>query len=249
MSNAWFYQLLISTRPTLSAEKIGDTLKAAEAVGYFAQHPRTGQFWLTKVVGNDMKEFKLDDPVEVIELLGNFGGLLHLWKRETNDWSIDISLSFDPTGDDEARIIRVLHLQDTPTFGSISIVVDSTWFRPDASERWRVAQDLQKLFSHLCVKLESVYGYSVDEHTIEYFAHDFHLHSDARDRRKPSVLFWLNYFAAEHSVQIGGAGVFRQVGGKVIELPTGILVSFFEHPWEVGIAKLRAINERWRRLG
>lgn len=251
MSNHWTYKLLLPPHSVLDIQTLTRILEVVEATGYSARAPTGRKYVISRVVGLKFEELAVDTLEEVAGILSEGAVSLQLWKpdRHEIDYHFSADLSFDWTGSDYSRVVRDFHLDDTVTFGSLSAGVENVYFRGDAEERWEVAHDLREIFKGLCLLLGAVYGYSYDENAWEILLKDSHIHTEVKDQKKVSVLYWLNYFAKEHLAHMGGAETFRSIGCKVENLAMGALVSLVEHPWEVTEELLIATNEKWRNVG
>lgn len=232
MSNTWFYNILLSPQITISNESINKILSLAKSVGYSTMNPITGMISIMSTDG--MEEFKFDQVPEAINFLSSDGGLLSLW-----DDDVDIGLWID-------RSNTMMDLHNPSNLREISIIIAHHHFR-DPTTRLKVANNVQKLFIDLCKILEPIYGYSVDEPTMEIFADRLYGQGSIWSYGKPSVLFWLNYFS-HRQVSQNEIDIFKSLGGIIAELSSGIIVSFFDYPWDVDINMLQSVNDRWRRL-
>ena len=242
MSNVWHYTMLVNASSAFSVERVTEIVEQAQTRGFSPFHPDTGRVEVatTDMTPANSNDYLFKDLVSAATVLKS-GGYLMLWERGSH-----IGLAFDPRGEDEAQIIKALRLQDTPSFGRLSISIGAYLFRDDEKDRLAIASNVEGLFTDLCVSQGAVYGFSMDENAFELFASRMRVHQDAKLQRRPSVLFWMNYFTSEHWERIDQHDRLQQLGGRARFLPTGVLVSFYSSPWEVDLGQLYAINEAWR---
>jgi hypothetical protein len=168
------------------------------------------------------------------------GGALQLWKGE-----IDALLAFHPAGSPHVSA----GLASAPDgWSRVVLSIDGSFFRDEAI-RTLVAADMLEIFVGLCERLGAVYGLSWEEGAAEAFSEaSERLASSVVARGKPPLLFWMNYFRREY-FQWLDAALFSRVGGWVTIHPQGLLVSFFDLPWEADLGRLREVNQRWNAGG
>jgi len=189
------------------------------------------------VHSSGLEEFALDTLDPALAILLAEGGLLNLWNDEVD---LGLTISLHPTEADWARVVRGLHLPDTASFGRIDLGVAEADLRSPS-----VAATVQQLFADWAGLFGAPYGYAVDEYVFEFFMARLSIHEDVRQRRSPAVLFWLQYFAAEYAAHIGLEPLIA-LGGQVVKLPRGVLVSFLEQPPDLRSNRLDALNAQWQ---
>lgn len=210
----------------------------AAAVGYSPCNPYTTLYGVYSGPTRDWFEFgALPDA---IRLAVRQDSSLVLWKTYTavqpSDADVDIMLGHD------------LPREDSP-FHTIGIIIDHVHFRQTEIDRAAVAGDMHKIFVDLCKTLAPVYGYATDENGIEQFWTQVQrLGESVARREKPSVLFWLNYFAAAYADQIG-RNALERLPGRLASLDAGISLSLWEHPWDVDYMRLARLNAQWQQAG
>lgn len=241
--NAWSYSLLFLQHETLSTSAIREVLQLIVARGYSATNPLTG--FVEGMKSGGMEEFEFRRLPETVEFLNANGGLLYLWKT-----SADIWLWFDPPSATARWAESNLEHDGEVILKKSSISVEETCFWPDNPDRWEIAADLQQLFIQLCGYLDAPYGYSSDENATEALASEMsqmNVYEDVRSRHLPAVLFWLQYFSDDYAVHLD-LGALADLGGIVQQLPSGVLVKFFDYPWNVNLDVLVDINRKWRKF-
>jgi hypothetical protein len=239
MSNQWHYSLLVEPTKNLSTAGIRQIVRLVGSRGYSVLNPVTRIVSCMRLGG--MQELVSNDLDMALEILASEGGLLVFWKGDVN-----IQLTFDHAGEQAAISMSALQLPDTPTFGTISVSLDSHYLRYKQSpkESLAVASDVLWIFEQLCSFEDTVYGYSADEYAFEALIDRASIQRDVREEKLPSVLFWLQYFGADYVAQ-SGLEAFVKLGAKFQNLPNGVAISFFDYPWEVDIERLLALNSRW----
>jgi hypothetical protein len=232
MSNTWTYELLLSRR--LDAEQLRLACLVAEERGYSPLTLGGGVARVISLDGMDVREHTSAE--EAWAELEAEGGALQLWKGE-----IDTLLAFHPVGSPQVSG----GLVPAPDgWSRVVLSIDGSFFR-DEAVRATVAADMLEIFVGLCERLGAAYGLSWEEGTAEAFSEAAEsLASSIVTGGKPPLLFGMNYFRREH-FQWLDAALFSRVGGWVTIYPQGLLVSFFDLPWEVDLGRLREVNQRW----
>lgn len=235
MSNTWTYELLLSRR--LDAEQLRLACLVAEERGYSPRTPGGGIARVIRLDGMDIHEYaKVDEAWAELEAEG---GALQFWKGE-----IDALLAFHPAGRPQ--------VSEGPSpapdgWSRIVLSIDGGFFR-DEAVRTAVAADMLEIFVGLCERLRAAYGFSLEEEAAETLADEVErLESSVAAGGKPPLLFWVNYFRREHFPRLDEA-LFSRIGGWVTIYPQGLLVSFFDLPWEADLGRLGEVNKRWRLL-
>lgn len=232
MSNTWTYEMLLPGR--LNVEQLALARHAAEERGY---SPRTPGGRITGIIDLDGMGIREYTSVEeAIAGLAAAGGGLQLWKGE-----IDLLLTSHPAGSPR------IHGMFDPTpegWSRMVLSIDGSLFREE-SVRSAVAADALEIFVDLCERLGAAYGFSRDEDAAEAFSQKTgRLASSVATGGKPPLLFWVNYFRREHFLWLDEI-LFSRVGGWATSFPGGMVVSFFDLPWEVDLEVLREVNHRW----
>lgn len=232
MSNTWTYELLLPKR--LDAEQLRLASVVAEERGYSPFTPGGGIARIVRLDGMDIHEYATME--EAWAELEAEGGGLQLWKEE-----IDALLAFHPAGSPYVSE----GLAPAPDgWSRIVLSIDGSFFR-DEAVRMAVAADMLEIFVGLCERLRAAYGFSLEEGAAEAFSDAAEsLAAGVAAGGKPRLLFWVNYFRREHFPWLDEA-LFSRVGGWVTIYPQGLLVSFFDLPWEADLGRLREVNQRW----
>jgi hypothetical protein len=232
MSDTWTYELLLSRR--LSAEQLRLACLIAEERGYSPLTLGGGVARVISLDGMDIREHtRVEDAWAELEAEG---GALQLWKGE-----IDALLAFHPAGSPHVSA----GLAPAPDgWSRVVLSVDGSFFR-DKAVRTTVAADMLEIFVGLCERLGAAYGLCWEEETAEALSGAAEsLVSSLVAGGKPPLLLWMNYFRREHFQWLDEA-LFSRVGGWVTIYPQGLLVSFFDLPWDVDLGRLREVNQRW----
>ncbi|HMA34663.1 MAG TPA: hypothetical protein VKY74_09295 [Chloroflexia bacterium] len=246
MMNTWGYTLLLAPPAPLPDATIRELLQRAAASGYVAVNPGTGL-----VSGFDAQDEWAYPSLELaVPLLRDGGSSIRLWKYLSPQVLSHLLVFFDSRGVGEAADIQAHFPLDSPSFGALSIGV----FDVELQERtrvspqpWDVDADVKQIFGEFCGCLGAPYGYSSDDIVEEAFMDQWVIHRPVHDRQPPALLFWLQYLAADYAAAAGLAQM-AALGGQVEELPGGVLVSFFPHPWEVRVDRIEALNAAWRKI-
>lgn len=248
MSNSWYYDILIPF-PSSSEQNINDILKIVSDAGYLVKHPAND---LISIVDPSKKEIvTFCSLADATTFLSKEGGLLWLWRKmDDADEFADIGLSFNLTG-----VLESLHPISLKTagcpWGELRISVDGAYYSQHAEDdtnRLVIAPTIKKLFTELCINQKATYGYSVDEEILEFFKNEFQqLPHSIENRRKPSMIFWLNYFSNEYMAEIGSEPL-KLIPSTIDAFPTGITVSVCEYPWDGSVRYLQEINKKWQGI-
>ena len=222
MSNSWRYQALLS-RP-LVAEDVSRTLAIANAQGYDPHNPGTGRVSGIALNGLDERDHATLD--EAIGVVVREGGSITLWKGE-----VDVSIAFYSSDRASAR----------PTWSGVDLYIDNTFYRDD-DRRVETAISIKSIFVSICDELQAFYGYATDEELWELVSNKW---ADAREAlangAKPAVLFWLNYYGLRH-FKWASADAFEDLPAAVTRFRNGVLLSFFEFPWQVNRSLLKDLS-------
>jgi hypothetical protein len=241
MGNNWTYALLVKREQEPVVTGLERTVRIAEDAGYSPFDPDTAKIHVHRLDPStlDSTYYQLDDLAAASQVMQHPGTVLTLWKGE-----VDISLSLDMSGQSEEWTYRVMHLDDKPIFGRISLVASDYDVRRDVSGRQAVDRDLRGIFTAMCIGFNAVYGFSSDENVFEHFLDQFQIHMSAHERRLPKVLFWLNYFSQEYIDAIG-LQRFSAVEAQVQPTKTGYMITIVPHPWEATLDAMIDINRAW----
>lgn len=222
MSNSWNYRTLLS-RP-LGAEEVSRALAIANSKGYGPRSPGTGRVSGIALNGLDERDHAtLDEAVAVVV---REGGSITLWRGE-----VDVSMAFHPSDQAGAGL----------TWSGIDLSVDNTFFRDDG-HRAETAASAKSIFVSICDELQAFYGYATDEELWELVSNKW---GEAREAlavgAKPPVMFWLNYYDLRH-FKWASTNAFADRPAAVARTRNGLLVSFFEFPWQVDRPLLKALS-------
>lgn len=177
------------------------------------------------VIGSEA--FEADNQEQVIKDIAEQGGLIKLWGK-----SLDISLWFN----------RIDY-----RFGEASIIVDDSYFSEDSANREFISEYFNNLFIETAKNLKADFAYVIDQYKNDIF--DFESNSQLVSTNGTPVISWLNYFSNDYFEQVGGKRVLKDFNFDITEIhPTGLLVTFFTHPWQVDILELELLNEKWREI-
>lgn len=222
MSNSWRYQALLS-RPLL-AEDVSRTLAIANAQGYDPHNPGTGRVSGITLNGLDERDHATVD--EAIAVVAREGGTITLWKGE-----VDVSIAFYSSNKAGEGL----------ACGGVDLYIDNAFFRDD-HHRAEIAVSIKSIFVSICDELQAFYEYATDEELWELVSNRW---SDTRralaNGAKPPVLFWLNYYDLRHFMW-ASADAFVDLPAAVTRTRNGVLVSFFEFPWQVNRSLLKDLS-------
>jgi hypothetical protein len=226
--NAWGYELYLSGEQEAPERTVNDVFTILEAAGYSPQNNVTGKL---EVITKDGMDFpQLEDRSEAVDFLLKEGGGLTFWKGDKWDF-VDIFLSI--TLHNKERLPR------------ISVSLENAYFHNEEPNRVETSEDILQIYVQLCKLLNPVYGFVADENTLDQFWPRIAKLEECIARlSKPPVLFWLNYFSNDY-LSVLDRDVFVRLGGRITQLPAGVMVSFVDYPWEVQIAELVSINNIW----
>ncbi len=211
----YFYNILFS-----GDSKFNSIIEIISQAGYTLLNPE--EQVITGII--DSEEFESDNKDKVQQALSEKGGLLRLWGK-----SINLSLWFEVNS----------------PLREISVIAEQAYFTENNPNREFVSEHLKKIFSELCKKTTSVYGYADDEHSCKVFGYDSNIENI--NTGKEPVLSWFNYFSTDYLEKIGGKKIFQNFNCNITEINSGgILVSFFNHPWEADFVEIQLLNEKWK---
>lgn len=270
MSEHWTYEVWLPAPKALTAIQIRHILELASELGYI---PR--QFNHFPPPDEGMVVESMDGIDDVIEILHSTGGLLTLGKASLESWDTAIEISFASINShDDAPNSSCVH---TRLYDELKLYVDDYRYRDDEGSYDRVAlsKDVQHLYCDLCTYFDARYGavwsnydyeeiildlhralydypklswnQSPDKSTFQPLMDGVRFDAEVRDSQPPSALFCVQYFSLEYAERLD-LEVCVSLGGKLTPLPKGVLLSFFDYPWEVDWRRLLAINEEWRML-
>jgi hypothetical protein len=240
VSNLWSYNLLLAEPEQPTLELLDSIFQIVRANGYSAKNPVSGFFAGMQFGG--LREFAFDTQDKAATFLSRKGGNLQLWKG-----NVDIGLNVEVRHLKQAQGENARNSLSTAMLESLSIVVDNTFFRygDNGAASMEAALDMQMMFLDLCGLLQVPYGYSADEDILEVFLGKLPMVSDLINYGTPRFLFWLQYF----STSCLGTDLLQDLstlGATPIEVDKGVLVKFFDYPWEVDVSKLTDLNRRWQ---
>jgi hypothetical protein len=162
-------------------------------------------------------------------------------------------------------------------YHELTFYIDNYRYRDkdESYDRLELATDAQKLYCDLCAYFDVRYGAAWSNYNYEEVIRDLHraiyghlelsyhenldkltfralmdgyrFDAEIYNEQPPSALFWVQYFSREYAGHIDLEACVR-LGGKLIHLQKGVLLTFFDYPWEVDFRRLLAINEQWRKL-
>jgi hypothetical protein len=200
-------------------ETFASSFKVISDAGYTLIHP--DEHIITGVI--DSEPFESDNQKRALDIISEKGGILKLWGKSINP----------------ALWLNHSDLQ----LSELSVIIDKSYFTDANCEL--ISEHMKNLFTELCKKTGAVYGYADDEHSCRIFGYDSNIENIISG--KEPVLSWLNYFSSSYLEKIGGRKVFQNFNCKISEIPTyGIMVSFFNHPWEADLAEIQLLNEKWK---
>lgn len=244
MSNAWSYSSLFP-QASIQEDSIKLVVRLVEDRGYSLRNSDTGK--VTGISSDGSEELEFQSPDKAIDFFAANGGGLNLWKEGIEH--PPVFFTFQP-----AARLMMLDTQRNWTQGRgaadvVSFSVDNTEFRADEPDRINLANDVENLLVAVCTELDAFYGFSADENALEmlilYPVID--VYGFATKQARPSALFWLQYFAADYTKNFNVDALVK-FGGTLQPASTGVLLKFFDHPWDVDLKMLGKINEIWREL-
>lgn len=231
MSQIWSYYLLVPEKISLSNERLSEIGDLLKRVGFSTANPVSG---LIDLFGIERKSL---DPIEktcerIEDILPHVnvpGLLLTIWKGD-----VDARIGFDLHGEDQGWVRRIAGYPEDIPFGTISISIDNTHFRPDNANRSETADQLLSLFKGLCQIFDPAYGFLLNEDIYEtyifgkYDQPDTH-QTETPQKRKIHLLFRANYLSKEYCACVDTNEILER-GAKIEPFHKGIFVSFFENP-------------------
>jgi hypothetical protein len=264
MSKHWRYEVWIPAAHNLSVAQRKEIIELTQAHGY-----RPVQGFRT-LPSDEWQEVMLNSRDVTVTWLGELGGVLQLHKGP-DDWPTEIEMSLpDAPGHYERR-------DSLLAFNEVVLYVGDYNYRyPEEEEdRLQTASDVQALYCDLCTYLDAPYGAAWSNYDYEEVIRDLHtalygqpepaaddalgrrtfqalmdgerFYAEVSSGRPPSALFSLQYFSNEYARSIDLATCV-ELGAKIRNLPHGVLVKFFDYPWNVGWRPMLMINQQWRSL-
>lgn len=254
--NSWSYTALCRRGEVSPQSIVQNSVRIARAYGYLPVSRFTSQveIWGSPVELADKPYLDESDyhrtfpsVDEVIAYLSTNGGLLTLSKGE-----VEISISFDHPDPQVVARTNELRRNCASLFIETSLGVENSYYRSDTSGRERTASDTKGIFTELCTWLDSPHGYSLDENAGDQLIYEKFLYDKTdlcdcgQTNERPRVLLWMQYFSREYARKVN-VPQMRRLGGRTEELSKGLLVRFFDHPWEVDLRELARINKEWQQ--
>ena len=233
MSNSWSYELALAAPLRMAGETLAAALAVVERHGFSAYNPWTGRVSVITASGLDEDFSSVDDALAL--LLREEGGVQLWWDEVDIDFSA-YSWRDAPAATESAGASAI------PSGVRLGLGIDNTWYRQRVED---VATTMRQLFVDLCAQLRPLCGYSFDEDFWELLAHDSALQKDVLEQKQPSVLYWLNYYPNFYA-HVVDLGALEGLGARVTAIQNGVVVSFFEWPWDMDVRSLVHTNQQWR---
>ena len=251
MTNDCYYLILLPK--VVSRSKSLDTIfLLLERQGFSPVSPSDG-FIHCFCLDMDNPEVRFSNKAEFQTFISERDGLVDVWKVVDREHELfdNVNVIIDFSESREYSCGGERYSYNDLGLSEIAIVVDSPIYRDFGdvvNEREIIANSVKSVFLDICSETNALFGYSVDENTVEHFVNDiFCIPYQLSRKNPPTFLCWLNYFSNQFWNETA-APKFQRISSpyKIEVLDNGVSVSFAEQPWEVDINVLRRIKDELR---